>query len=71
MMDSVVVCDLCERRQDVTFAGGLRDGWPKCHGHTMRLESTTADIDAAVRAALGPVGPRALRELAREGGFRR
>lgn len=50
--DSYVKCDECSETKTVNFAHCLRDGWPVCCGHTMRLLRTEADIDAAVGKAV-------------------
>ena len=47
--DSFVRCDKCGREERANFAICLSKGWPKCDGYTMRLVSTDADIDAAVK----------------------
>ena len=62
--DSIVRCDKCSRELSVDFAWSLREGWPMCHGQTMRLLTTKADIAAAVgsvfaRAQLSVEGPPA------------
>lgn len=62
LLDTVVHCRTCGRTQDVCFAGCLRSGWPKCHGQTMRLVSTTAVISAAVAQAVGLELPPAARD---------
>lgn len=50
-------CSQCGREERVNFAHCLRFGWPSCHGYTMTLQKTDADIDAAVGEviALGKV----------------
>lgn len=52
-LDSKVQCPKCDRIRRVSFADCLRSGWPKCHGYTMTLKNTTADIGGAVAAAVG------------------
>jgi hypothetical protein len=46
--DSYLRCTVCGRTATTSFAGSLRDGWPKCCGYTMRLERTDADIGGAL-----------------------
>jgi len=36
-----VRCTTCGREQQVDAAACLRDGWPTCHGETMRLQPVT------------------------------
>jgi phage FluMu protein Com len=50
--ESTVRCSKCGRTEEVNFAACLRAGWPKCHGYTMTLTETTADVGAATAAAL-------------------
>jgi hypothetical protein len=54
MADSYLRCTVCGRTSTTDFASSLRDGWETCCGYTMRLERTTADIDAAVGAVVAP-----------------
>lgn len=35
----LVWCKTCGREQKVNGADCLRDGWPKCCGHTMTIDS--------------------------------
>lgn len=35
----LVWCRKCGREQRVDSAEALRSGWPKCHGHTMTIDS--------------------------------
>ena len=50
--DSVVRCTVCGRTEQVSFAWSLRNGWPTCHGYTMHLEKTEADVTAATNWAI-------------------
>lgn len=43
--DTRVICDKCGNSDWVSFAQCLREGWPKCHRLTMRLDITEADIE--------------------------
>ena len=54
MNDTTVECTKCERRERVNFGYCLQNGWPKCHGLTMRAvwTPTEAQIDEAVKAAV-------------------
>lgn len=56
--DSFLRCTECGREQTTNFSGSLQNGWPKCCGYTMRLESTKADIGAAVGDAIAPRSPQ-------------
>jgi hypothetical protein len=51
MTDTLVKCTVCGREEHPSFAGSLRNGWPKCCGYTMRLLRTDADIAASVITA--------------------
>ena len=46
--NSLVQCSVCKRQEVVDFGTCLRSGWPKCHGYTMTLMHTAADIGRAV-----------------------
>ena len=35
----MVWCRICGRSQRVDSAGALRNGWPKCCGYTMTIDS--------------------------------
>ena len=63
--DSVVACLTCKRTEDVDFAKCLRLGWPKCHGATMRLVTTMADVGEATRKAMPPLTPKQMADLLR------
>jgi hypothetical protein len=52
-LDCDLLCTVCGRESQTNFASSLREGWPKCCGYTMRLEHTDADIDQAVKQAVG------------------
>ena len=45
MNDTLVICDRCGKQIEVSFGHCLRNGWPICHGVTMRMDSTTAMIE--------------------------
>jgi hypothetical protein len=47
--DTTVCCQRCERTQRVRFSECIAGGWPRCCRHTMRLQSTEADVAWAVR----------------------
>lgn len=64
MGDSYLRCTVCGRESTTNFASSLRHGWERCCGYTMRLERTTADIDAAVGGVVGA----ALAAAEQEGG---
>jgi hypothetical protein len=53
--DSLVRCGVCGRELTVSFAFCTRNGWPKCHGATMRLETRPSEetIDKAVDGIFG------------------
>lgn len=51
--DCTVVCERCGRRQRVRFAEACGEGWPWCHGYTMRLTVPPPDIGAAFDEAAG------------------
>jgi len=48
--DTVVECEKCGRRQYLKFANGLKNGWSKCCGYTMRIVYCKANIEEAVRS---------------------
>jgi hypothetical protein len=50
--DSLVRCSKCQREERVSFAVCLGSGWPKCHGYTMTLVETKADVGAATTSVL-------------------
>jgi hypothetical protein len=52
MNDSMVECVSCGKREEVSFAKCLREGWPRCCALTMRLLKTVADIEHAVGEAM-------------------
>lgn len=45
--DSLLWCSHCGRRRMANLEESLRDGFEECHGVTMTLLNTTADIPAA------------------------
>jgi len=52
--DSHLRCEVCGRRSTTSFASSMAHGWEKCHGYTMTLVRTEADIEVAVAQAAGP-----------------
>ena len=48
MYNSNIRCEKCGRRSTVDFGHAIREGWPLCHGVTMKLQLTLADIDDEV-----------------------
>jgi phage FluMu protein Com len=50
--DTTVRCDKCGSEQRVSFQACLRAGWPRCHGYTMRMVDTRADVGKAMTAVL-------------------
>lgn len=58
MARMTVRCTTCGRESHLDHASGLRWGWPKCCGYTMRLESTREFIDAIEQNGL-PAGAAA------------
>jgi hypothetical protein len=54
--DTLLRCTTCGRTSRTSFASSLTEGWERCCGYTMRLESTTADIEASVRQVLREQG---------------
>lgn len=53
MTDTIVECRKCGRKQHLDFKYGLTNGWSQCCGETMRIIKTDADIDKAVKFAIG------------------
>ena len=51
--DTVVRCPKCGRTQYLQFANGLKNGWSSCHGLTMPIVFTDANIKKAVGKAMG------------------
>lgn len=49
MAEMLVRCTECGREAHPDSHGALRDGWPKCCGYTMRLESAKEFV-AAIEA---------------------
>lgn len=46
VIDSRVRCFVCDNEQDVSFEFCMRNAaWPSCHGQTMELIETNADVD--------------------------
>ena len=58
--DTLVRCSRCQREEHVDFARCLASGWPKCHGYTMTMVSTTADVGVATTGVLVSHGRAAL-----------
>jgi len=56
--DTLVRCHKCDKERRVNFAACLRSGWPTCHGYTMTLDHTQADIAAAVAGLVRPQSVR-------------
>lgn len=50
--DTLVRCSVCKEQELVSFAHCLRNGWPKCHGYTMTMIETKADVGAATTQVL-------------------
>jgi hypothetical protein len=48
--DTIVQCKKCWKKQHVNFADALKNGWPLCHGETMVMVFSDADIDKAVKS---------------------
>jgi hypothetical protein len=46
--DTLVQCSKCGRKVRVDFTESLSRGWPKCHGETMALINTAANVTASV-----------------------
>ena len=59
-IDTTVICDKCQRQERVSFAECMRKGWPVCHGHTMRMDETEANIEEAIAVIIGKreIGPK-------------
>jgi len=53
MTDTIVECKKCGRRQHLDFKYGLVNGWSKCCGETMSIVETHANIEKAVKFAIG------------------
>jgi len=51
-------CEVCGFEGTTDFAHSLSRGWPTCHGYTMRLISTEADIPSAVARVVADQLPR-------------
>lgn len=59
--DTTVQCRKCGRKQHLDFVNGLKNGWSKCCGETMPIIHCRADIDKAMKEALGSAIPEDLR----------
>lgn len=46
--DTCVRCRKCGKERNLSFLQSMKDGWPLCHGETMILLTTTADINLAM-----------------------
>lgn len=44
--DTTVRCFVCKRTEETSFEYAMRNAsWPACHGQTMEMIETSADID--------------------------
>jgi hypothetical protein len=53
-----VECLTCGNVEHVNFGGCLQYGWPECHGLTMRLTTTSEDIEKATGSVVKQQLPR-------------
>lgn len=45
-----VWCKTCKKTRRVDSADALKNGWPKCCGHTMTIDSPEEQIELAAKA---------------------
>ena len=51
--DTIACCKTCSRTQCLRFENGLKNEWSLCHGLTMPILYTEADIELAVKNIVG------------------
>lgn len=51
-VDTTVRCRACHATQRVNYARCLRESWPMCHGASMSIVASSADVGEAVGAAM-------------------
>jgi hypothetical protein len=54
-IDTLVRCRDCGQSARVSFKLAAQSGWPHCHGVTMRIVDTRADVDQIVADLTAPV----------------
>jgi hypothetical protein len=65
MSDTLVKCGTCGREERVQFSVCLARGWPRCHGQTMAMATTDADVGEATRDVIDAQLPPQPRQEAR------